>query len=73
MSTLILEVNTEQERILEGLLKYLEVSFQKVNNKDDFWLKLSPEVKNRIEKGLEDSNKGNYFSAKTFIENLLEK
>lgn len=73
MSTLILEVNTEQERILEGLLKYMEVSFQKVNNKDDFWLKLSPEVKNRIEKGLEDSNKGNYSSAKTFIENLLEK
>jgi hypothetical protein len=51
MSTMILEVNNEQEQILEGLLKYMEVSFPKVSFKDDFWLKLSPDAKNRIEKG----------------------
>ena len=70
---MILEVNTEQERILEGLLKYMEVSFQKVNLKDDFWLKLSPEAKGRIEKGLEDTEKGKYSSAKSYLESLIDK
>jgi hypothetical protein len=73
MSTMILEVNNEQEKILEGLLKYMEVSFQKVSFKDDFWLKLSPDAKNRIEKGLLDTENGKYSSAKSFLENLIEK
>ncbi len=73
MSTMILEVNNEQEQILEGLLKYMDVSFQKVNNKEDFWLKLSEEAKGRIQKGLLNTDEGEYSSAKSFLENLLEK
>ncbi len=73
MSTMILEVNNEQEQILEGLLKYMDVSFQKVNNKEDFWLKLSEEAKGRIQKGLLNTDKGEYSSAKSFLENLLKK
>lgn len=73
MSTMILEVNTEQEQILEGLLRYMEVSFQKVNSKEDFWLELSPEAKDRIQKGLLNTENGEYSSAKSFLENLIEK
>jgi hypothetical protein len=58
MSTMILEVNNEQEQILEGLLKYMDVAFQKVNNREDFWLKLSYEAKGRIQKVLLNTDKG---------------
>jgi trehalose-6-phosphate synthase len=73
MSTMILDVNNEQEQILDGLLKYMDVSFQKINNRADFWLKLSEETKSRIQKGLLNTDKGEYSSAKCFLENLLEK
>lgn len=33
MTTLILEVNTEQKKVLKGILKYLKVSFQEQNPK----------------------------------------
>ena len=73
MSTLILNVNSEQEKILEGLLNYMEVPFQKVSNSDDFWLQLSVGVKERIEKGLRDVDNERLSSAKTYLGNLLEQ
>ena len=71
MSTLILEVNSEQEKVLEGLLKYMDISFEKVKPKGDFWDSISPIVKERIQKGLDDADAGRFSSAKDFIGKLI--
>lgn len=71
MSTLILEVNSEQEKVLEGLLKYMDISFEKVKPKGDFCDSISPNVKERIQKGLDDADAGRYSSAKDFIGKLI--
>ncbi|MER0442111.1 hypothetical protein [Emticicia sp. W12TSBA100-4] len=71
MSTLILEVNSEQEKVLEGLLKYMDISFEKVKPKGDFWDSISPNVKERIQKGLDDADAGRYSSANDFIGKLI--
>lgn len=73
MSTLVLDVNKEQEQILEGLLKYMNVSFQKVNSTEDFWDSLSDKTKMRIEQGLSDVKEGRFSSAKSVIEQMLDK
>ncbi|WP_305951903.1 hypothetical protein [Emticicia oligotrophica] len=71
MSTLILEVNSEQEKVLESLLKYMDISFEKVKPKGDFWDSISPNVKERIQKGLDDADAGRYSSANDFIGKLI--
>lgn len=71
MSTLILEVNSEQEKVLESLLKYVDISFEKVKPKGDFWDSISPNVKERIQKGLDDADAGRYSSANDFIGKLI--
>lgn len=73
MSTLVLDVNKEQEQILEGLLKYMNISFQKVNSTEDFWDSLSDKTKNRIEQGLADVKEGRFSPAKSVIEQMLVK
>lgn len=73
MSTLVLDVNKEQEQILEGLLRYMNISFQKVNSTDDFWDSLSEKAKNRIEQGLSDVKEGRFSPAKSVIEQMLAK
>ena len=73
MSTLILEVDNEQEKVLESLLKYMDITFEKVKPKDDFWDTISPYTKERIQKGLDDAKAGKYSSAKTVISKLLDE
>lgn len=73
MSTLVLDVNQEQEKVLEGLLQYMNISFQKVNTSEDFWDSLSPSVKKRIEQGLADVDAGRYSPAKSVIERLMSE
>ncbi len=73
MSTLVLDVNKEQEQILEGLLQYMNISFQKIAPSEDFWDSLSSSTKTRIEKGLSDVEKGKYSSAKSVISEMLAK
>ncbi|MDZ7936407.1 MAG: hypothetical protein U5M51_15890 [Emticicia sp.] len=55
MSTMVLEVSPEQEKALEGLLKYMDVAYQTISPKGDFWNELSPYTKERIQKGLDDA------------------
>ncbi|RDB05453.1 hypothetical protein [Runella aurantiaca] len=71
MSTLVLEVNQEQEKVLESLLQYMKISFQKVQTNTDFWDSLSPHVKERIAKGLVDAEVGNYTPAQDYLKQLL--
>lgn len=71
MSTLILEVNSEQEKVLESLLKYMDISFEKVKPKGDFWDSISPNIKEGIQKGLDDADAGRYSSANDFIGKLI--
>lgn len=73
MSTLVLDVNKEQEQILEGLLKYMNISFQKVTSTEDFWDSLSEKTKNRIEQGISDVQEGRFSSAKSVMEQMLAK
>lgn len=73
MSTLVLDVNIEQEQILEGLFNYMNIPFQKVNSNEDFWDSLSEKTKNRIEQGLSDVKKGHFAPAKLVIEQMLAK
>ncbi len=73
MSTLVLNVNIEQEQILEGLLRYMNISFQKVSSSDDFWDSLSEKTKDRIEQGRLDANEGRFAPAKSVIEQILAK
>ena len=74
MSTLLLEVNTEQEEVLKTLLRYMKINFQKVESTDvDFWESLSPAVQNRIERGLADAESGRYVPAQSIIDQLMGK
>ena len=73
MSTLVLDVNQEQEKILEGLLQYMNISFQKITPSEDFWDSLSDATKLRINKGLKDVETSKYTSAKSVIEQLLNE
>ncbi len=74
MSTLLLEVNTEQEEVLKTLLRYMNITFQKVESTDvDFWESLSPAVQNRIELGLADAESGRYVPAQSIIDQLMGK
>jgi len=70
MSTLVLTVNTEQEKVLESLLEYMNVSFEKVVSTDDFWDTLSPYAQERIQQGLADAEAGRYSSAQLFLNSL---
>lgn len=71
MSTLVLDVNQEQEKVLETLLQYMNISFQKVSSNEDFWNSLSVQAKARIEKGLADAKAGRYSPAKDYLKQLL--
>ncbi|MFD2520833.1 hypothetical protein [Emticicia soli] len=73
MSTLVLDVNQEQEKVLEGLLRYMNISFQKVTSTEDFWDTLSPATKKSIEQGLADVDAGRYSSAKSVIDKLMSE
>lgn len=73
MSMLILEVNTEQEKVLGGLLKYMDISFEKVKPKGDFWDSLAPKTQEKIQKGLADADAGRFSPAKSVIDNLLNE
>ena len=66
MSTLVLTVDDEQEKVLETLFQYMAVSFQKVSPADDFWDSLSPHAQERIQRGLADAEAGRYSSAYSF-------
>jgi len=70
MSILVLTVNTEQEKVLESLLEYMNVSFEKVVSTDDFWDTLSPYAQERIQQGLADAEAGHYSSARLFLDSL---
>ena len=52
MSTMVVEVSSEQEEALEGLFQCMEVSYQTITPKGDFWDELSANTKNHIQKGL---------------------
>lgn len=71
MSTLVLEVNQEQEKVLESLLQYMKISFQKIPTNADFRDSLSPYTKERVEKGLADAEAGNYTPAQDYLKQLL--
>jgi DNA-binding NtrC family response regulator len=70
MSTLIVDVDQEQEKVLETLLTYMGASFQKVETSDDFWNHLSPTTRQHIEKGLSDAKAGRYTSATEVMNQL---
>lgn len=71
MSTLLLEVDAEQEKALEKLLQYMNIHFQKLPPTDDFWDSLSPGAKARIEQGKADAEAGRYMPARQVIEQKL--
>lgn len=58
MTTLVLEVDNEQKKMLKSMLKYLKVKFHEVSNDTDFWDSLSEKDKNLIEEGLADVETG---------------
>lgn len=70
MSTLIVDVNQEQEKVLETLLTYMGASFQKVEASADFWDQLSPATRQRIDNGLADAHAGDYTSAAVVLNQL---
>jgi hypothetical protein len=72
-STMVLDVSPEQEKALEGLLKYMDVSYQTINPKGDFWNELSHHTKERVEKGLNDVETEKYSSFQTVIKELLTR
>lgn len=72
MSTLVLTVNSEQEKVLESLLQYMNVSFQKITPTDDFWDSLSPYAQDRIQRGLADAAAGRYSPAHPFLDQLKQ-
>jgi hypothetical protein len=72
MSTLVITVNPEQEKVLESLLQYMNVSFQKVSPTDDFWELLSPYAQERIQQGLTDATAGRYSPAHPFLDQLKQ-
>ena len=67
MLTLVLSVDPEQEKVLESLLQYVNVSFQKVPPTDDFRGSLSPHAQERIQQGLSDAAAGRYSPAHPFL------
>ncbi|MBB3836726.1 putative Rossmann-fold nucleotide-binding protein [Runella defluvii] len=73
MSTLVVEVNQEQEKVLESLLQYMKISFQKVPDNPDFWDSLPNYLKERIERGMSDAKEGNYIPAQDYLKQLLAK
>jgi len=73
MSTMILDVDPEQEKALEGLLSCMDISFQTITPKNDFWDELSEHTKNRIQKGLDDAQAGRYSSLKSVVEKLINQ
>ena len=72
MSTLIVEVNDEQEKVLETLLAYMDVSYQKVAATNDFWDTLTPVEQKRIQNGMADAVEGRYSPAKVVLDQLNE-
>ena len=50
---------------------WLHESIEKVKPKGDFWDSISPIVKERIQKGLDDADAGRFSSAKDFIGKLI--
>lgn len=73
MSTLLLEVDEQQEEALKKLLDYMNIHFQKVSSDEDFLDKLSPAAKARIELGKADADAGRYVPASEVIERMLGK
>lgn len=73
MSTLVLEVNQEQEKVLETLLSYMNISFQRVSTESDFWESLSPQVKAKIKQGLADAESNRYSPAGDFMQRLISE
>jgi hypothetical protein len=71
MSTMVLEVSPEQKKALEGLLKYMDVSYETINPKGDFWNELSDHAKERIQKGINDVEEEKYSSFQSVIKELL--
>jgi RNAse (barnase) inhibitor barstar len=72
MSTLIFDVNLEQEKEIELLLSKMNISFQKIDQEKDFWDDLTTEVKQRINLGLKDVEEGKFSDAKEFIQTLCK-
>ncbi len=70
MSTLIVDVDQEQEKVLETLLAYMGASYQKVESSADFWNQLSPAMRQRIDNGLSDAHAGRYTSAAVILNQL---
>ena len=52
MSTMVVEVSPEQEKALEGLFQCMEVSYQTITPKGDFWDELSANSKTVSKKDL---------------------
>lgn len=71
MSTLLVEVDSEQEEVLEKLLDYMNIHFRKVSSDNDFLDSLSPSAKARIEQGKADAEAGRYVPAQQVIEQLM--
>lgn len=71
MSTMVLEVSPEQKKVLEGLLKYMDVSYETINPKGDFWNELSHHTKERIQKGINDVEQGKFSPFQSVIKDLL--
>ena len=71
MSTLLLEVDEQQEEVLKKLLDYMNIHFQKVSSDEDFLDKLSPAVRARIEQGKVDAEAGRYEPASQVIGRML--
>lgn len=67
MSTLLLEINSEQEKALESSLSYMKISFHKISSDTDFWDSLSIPTKERIQKGMIDAETGNFTNVKAFF------
>jgi CTP:phosphocholine cytidylyltransferase-like protein len=72
MSTLILDVNKEQELEIEILLSKLNISYQKINQENDFWDDLPTSTIEKINIGLKEAADGKFSDAKEFIKTLIK-
>jgi len=68
MSTLLIDVDLEQEKVLETLLTYMEISCQKLPS--PAWDDLPDTTRERVDKGLADAEKERYSPAKTVLDYL---
>ncbi len=68
MSTLLIDVDPEQEKVLETLLTYMEISYQKLPS--PAWDDLPDTTQERVDKGLADAEKERYSPAKTVLDYL---